>query len=63
MGTWSLTVTVPGQSPRVFRDLAFANPGFKTLTWAGFISSADAATSFYLDDFTLQARPGWPFPD
>jgi hypothetical protein len=62
-GTWSLTVTVPGQSPRVFKDLAFANPGFKTLTWAGFISSADAATSFYLDDFTLQARPGWPFPD
>ncbi len=55
-GTWSLTVTVPGQSPRVFRDLAFANPAFKTLTWAGFISSADAVTSFYLDNVTLQAR-------
>ena len=52
-GTWSLRVTVPGQSPRVFQDLAFASPTFKTLTWAGFISSADAATSFYLDNVML----------
>jgi hypothetical protein len=62
-GTWSLTVTVPGQSPRVFKDLPFANPGFKTLTWAGFISSADRVTSYYLDNFTLNAQPAGTAPD
>jgi hypothetical protein len=51
--TWSLTVTVPGQPPRVFKDLAHANSGFKTLTWCGFSSLADKATSYYLDNFTL----------
>jgi hypothetical protein len=62
-GTWSLTVTVPGQSPRVFRDLAYANPGFKTLTWVGFMSNANTATSYYLDNFTLNARPAAAAPD
>jgi hypothetical protein len=62
-GTWSLTVTVPGQSPRVFKDLAYANPRFKTLTWAGFMSNANAVTSYYLDNFTLDVRPTGTAPD
>ncbi|MBE0540045.1 MAG: right-handed parallel beta-helix repeat-containing protein, partial [Verrucomicrobia bacterium] len=62
-GTWSLTVTVPGQPPRVFKNLANANPAFKTLTWAGFISDANAVTSYYLDNFTLNARPAGTAPD
>jgi len=53
-GTWSLTVTVPGQSPQVFKDLARVNPGFKTLTWIGFSSSAETATSYPADSFTLK---------
>jgi hypothetical protein len=52
-GAWSLTVKVPGQSPRVFKDLAHADSVFKTLTWCGFSSTADTATSYYLDNFTL----------
>jgi len=62
-GTWSLTVTVPGQAPRIFKDLAHAKPGFKTLTWAGFSSNASAATSYYLDNFTLRPRPAGTAPD
>lgn len=53
-GTWSLTVTVPGQLPRVFEDLAHADSGFKTLTWCGFSSLADKSTSYYLDNFNLK---------
>ena len=53
-GTGSLTVTVPGQSPRVFKDLAHADSEFQTLTWCGFSSTADTATSYYLDNFNLK---------
>jgi hypothetical protein len=62
-GTWSLTVTALGRSPRVFRNVGFANPAFKTLTGAGFMSNADAGTSCYLDNFTLNARPTGTAPD
>ncbi len=55
-GRWSLTVTVPGQAPRAFKDLPYAKPAFKTLTWTGFTSNANAATSFYLDNFTLKPK-------
>jgi hypothetical protein len=55
-GKWSLTVKVPGQAPRDLKDLAYAKPGFKTLTWVGFSSNATVATSYYLDNVTLTAR-------
>jgi len=55
-GSWSLTVTVPGQPPRAFKNLVHANPGFRTLTWIGFSSLADTTTSYYLDNFTLKPR-------
>ena len=55
-GKWSLKVEAAGQPPREFRDLACVKPAFKKLTWIGFTSSAVAATSFYLDNFTLKAR-------
>jgi len=48
---WSLRVRVPGQPPREFKNLPFASPQFKQLTWLGFTSNADATTVFYLDDF------------
>lgn len=55
-GKWSLTVKIPGQPPREFKDLPWAGPGFKQLTWVGFTSNATAATSFYLDNFVLKPR-------
>jgi hypothetical protein len=33
------------------------------LTWAGFMSNANAVTSYYLDNFTLNARPTGAAPD
>jgi hypothetical protein len=56
IGTWSLTVTVPGEAPRTFAGLPYANSAFKTLTWTGFMSNANAVTSFYLDNLTVVAR-------
>jgi hypothetical protein len=52
-GKYSLTLKVPGQSPRVFRDLPFPKSPFKKLTWVGFTSGANAKTAFYLDNFSL----------
>jgi hypothetical protein len=51
-GTWELTVTVPGQEPRKFADLA-CDPTWKSLTWLGFSSSADAKVVYYLDNLEL----------
>jgi hypothetical protein len=51
--TWTLRVGVPGQSPRVFANLAGENPRFKRLTWVGFTSLANEKTTFYLDNFEL----------
>jgi len=52
-GKWSLTVRVPGQPPREFKDQPFAKPQFKKLTWVGFTSNATKSTVFYLDNFNL----------
>lgn len=53
---WALRLTIPGQPPRVFRDLAPGRPEFKKLTWVGFMSLATKKTTFYLDNFTLSNR-------
>ncbi|MBM3892355.1 MAG: hypothetical protein FJ388_24835 [Verrucomicrobia bacterium] len=55
-GRWSLTVRVPGQPPREFKDLAYAKPGFRKLTWIGFTSNATNTTAFHLDNFALGIR-------
>jgi hypothetical protein len=56
-----------GDGPRPvaagFQRPRLCEPGFKTLTWAGFISSADRVTSYYLDNFTLNAQPAGTAPD
>ena len=51
-GTWNLTVTVPGQEPRAFKGLD-CTPGWKSLTWMGWSSSADAKTVYYVDNIKL----------
>jgi len=50
---WLLKVTLSGQPPREFKDLAFTSLKFKTLTWLGFTSNANSQTVFYLDDFEV----------
>ena len=53
-GTWSLTVTLPGEAPRQFSNLAVGSPGpYNRLTWLGFISEADADVQFWLDDMEI----------
>jgi len=52
-GTWDLTVTLPGQPPKRFAKLKNGSPDFKTLTWLGFSSTANAKTIFYLDNLEL----------
>jgi len=52
-GKWSLTVRVPGQPPREFKDQPFAKPQFKKLTWVGFTSNATKSTVFHLDNVNL----------
>ncbi len=54
-GKWTLKVTIPNEAPREFKDLPFASPKFKKLTWIGFTSDANEKTIFYLDDFALDA--------
>ncbi len=52
-GTWQLAVTLPGEPPRVFTDLRVRTPGWKKLTWVGFVSNATKKTVFYLDNLRL----------
>ena len=51
-GTWTLTVTVPGQEPRRFDKLP-CDPKWKQFTWMGFVSNATDTAVFYLDNLKL----------
>jgi hypothetical protein len=51
---WTLRVTVPGQSPQEFRNLAMESPRFAKLDWIGFSSNATYKTTFYLDNLVLK---------
>ncbi len=53
-GTWDLVVTLPEQAPQRFDKLPLGNPDFNRLTWVGFVSNADAKSTFYLDNISLQ---------
>jgi len=50
---WSITWTPAGQSPQSIEKMPMLSKDFHTLQWVGFISNADAATTFYLDNFKL----------
>ncbi len=54
-GTWTLTVTVPGQEARTFEKLP-CNPKCKEIQWLGFVSNAVVPTVFYLDNLKIEAR-------
>jgi len=53
IGTWNLTVTLPGQEPKTFQNLKNGSPKFDKLTWLGFISNATKKTTFYIDNLRL----------
>jgi hypothetical protein len=52
-GTWTLVVSLPGQEPKRFTGLAFGNPEFRNLTWAGWSSMATDKRIFYLDHIQI----------
>jgi hypothetical protein len=53
-GTWDLTVTLPGGTPRAFKGLAFGHDGFRTINWLGICSMAQQRAIFYLDNIVLR---------
>jgi parallel beta-helix repeat protein len=54
--TWSLALTLPGQPPRLFRDLP-CDPQWKQLEWLGFVSNADTKSVYHIDNLTLTHKP------
>ncbi len=52
-GSWTLSVTVPGRPPIKRTGLPFQNGDWKTLQWLGICSTAERASSFYLDNLVL----------
>lgn len=53
-GTWTLTVTLPGQAPQTFAKLP-CSPKFREFQWLGIISSATEKAVFYVDNLALSA--------
>ncbi|OGV68834.1 MAG: hypothetical protein A3K19_01755 [Lentisphaerae bacterium RIFOXYB12_FULL_65_16] len=51
-GRYSLAITVPGQPPKEWNDLA-CHPRFKAIEWVGFVSNATEKAVFYLDNIRL----------
>ncbi len=54
-GSWSLSITMPGEAPVHCLDLP-CNPRFRTLDWFGFVSNADHAVVVYVDDIKLDVK-------
>ncbi len=53
-GAWELSVTVPGQSPHKLTGLKNVHADWKALHWLGFVSNAQAKTTYYLDNLELK---------
>jgi hypothetical protein len=52
---WNLEVTPAGGTTTVFRDLAFVDADCHRVDWIGFISNAEVATSFFVDNLHVGA--------
>ena len=46
LGKWNLIVTVAGQRPREFKDIANGSASYEQLTWLGFTSNATSENVF-----------------
>ena len=53
-GTWSLTFQPDGGQPTVVADLPLGSANWRELKWLGFSSSKDGASTWYLDDLTIE---------
>ena len=51
-GSYSITITLPGQPPQKFEGLKHQD-GFKAMDWIGFSSFGKEGTQFQLDNFNL----------
>jgi hypothetical protein len=53
-GTYQLQVIIPGKTPIMKSDLRYQTD-FHSLTWVGICSFGEPGTTFYVDDFGLEA--------
>jgi len=53
--TWTLRVTPRGGATQQIKGLPFRSPKFDGLAWLGFISNADEATEFYVDELDVRS--------
>ncbi|MBI5834845.1 MAG: right-handed parallel beta-helix repeat-containing protein [Armatimonadetes bacterium] len=54
-GTYTLTVALPGQPPKVFAKL-HCDDGFRKIAWCGFVSVANGPAVIYLDNLNIEPR-------
>ena len=52
-GTYDLSVTLPGEPPKVFSKLPCGSANFRQLQWLGFVSQINGKAVFYLDNISL----------
>ena len=55
--TWSLTIAPYGGAAREYTDLPPMDAAWDSLRWLGFSSTADTATTLWLDNLTLEHIP------
>lgn len=53
-GHFDLTVTIEGQQPQIFENLAYASKRFYKLDWFGFVADSKNECTFYLDDISIE---------
>ena len=57
-GVYDMTITRPGEQPQQFRGISCGSAKFRRLEWLGFVSLANGATTFYLDNVKLGLQNG-----
>jgi len=53
-GSFTLSITLAGEPPRVFESQPMANTKFRRLEWLGLISLATTDAVFYIDNLKLE---------
>jgi len=52
-GTYTLTITLPGDEPQTFGPLPMQSKQFHVLDWVGFVAGATQPAVFYLDEVRI----------
>ena len=53
--TWTVRLTPKGEATQEVKGLPFRSPKFDHLGWLGFISNANEATEFHLDELDIRS--------